>query len=102
MLTEKQIAERDAQRNLGEELLESVLAMKSGHAARVTKVTPTLAARARAQAGVSQAVFADQLGVSKRTLQEWEQGRRSPTGAAQTLLRIAIDHPDALKNLETA
>ncbi|WP_434634412.1 hypothetical protein [Chromobacterium sp. CV08] len=56
MLTEKPIAERDARRNPGEELLESVLAMKSGNAARVTKVTPALAAQADAQVGVSQAV----------------------------------------------
>ncbi|WP_374421460.1 helix-turn-helix domain-containing protein [Chromobacterium sp.] len=38
--------------------------------------------------------------VSKRTLQEWEQGRRMPTGAAQTLLRVAVQHPEALRELK--
>lgn len=51
---------------------------------------------ARAATGLSQAAFAKLLGVSVRTLQEWEQGRRAPSGAAATLLRIAERHPDAL------
>jgi len=41
---------------------------------------------------LSQAQFAALLGVSVRTLQEWEQGRREPTGAARTLLRVAVAH----------
>jgi len=39
------------------------------------------------------------LGVSLRTLQEWEQGRRKPSGAAETLLKIAIKHPEVLKDI---
>ena len=39
------------------------------------------------------------LGVSVRTLQDWEQGRREPTGAAQTLLRVAEQHPRVLRGL---
>ncbi len=39
------------------------------------------------------------LGVSVRTLQDWEQGRRHPSGAAQTLLRVAILHPETLRDL---
>ena len=39
------------------------------------------------------------LGISVRTLQEWEQGRRSPTGAAKTLLRVAETHPEILREL---
>ncbi|MNR49258.1 Antitoxin igA-2 [compost metagenome] len=57
---------------------------------------------ARAKVGVSQADFALLLHVSKRTLQEWEQGRREPTGAAQTLLRLAVQHPEALRDLQPA
>ena len=45
---------------------------------------------------VSQSVFAQLLGVSIRTLQEWEQGRREPSGAASTLLRIALKSPEAI------
>ena len=40
--------------------------------------------------------FAAALGVSKRTLEQWEQGRRQPSGAASTLLRIAERHPEVL------
>jgi len=62
----------------------------------------TVAALARAQAGLSQSAFAALLGVSRRTLQDWEQGRRQPTGAAQTLLRVAVAHPEALRDLQRA
>jgi len=48
---------------------------------------------------MSQSEFAGLLGVSARTLQDWEQGRRAPTGAAQTLLRVATQHPEVLRDL---
>ncbi len=54
---------------------------------------------ARAATGLSQAAFARLLGVSVRTLQEWEQGRKTPSGAAATLLRVAARHPEVLKEL---
>lgn len=54
---------------------------------------------ARMGTGFSQAKFSELLGVSKRTLENWEQGRRSPTGAAATLLRIAAQRPDVLRDL---
>ncbi len=57
---------------------------------------------ARAKVGVSQSAFAKLIGVSLRTLQDWEQGRRQPTGAAQTLLRVASQHPEALRDLYPA
>ena len=81
------------------DLLESVRQMKAGKAARTTVVTPTAAAEARAKVGVPQTVFATMLGVSVRTLQDWEQGRREPSGAARSLLRIAQTHPQALREL---
>ena len=84
------------------DLLKSVRDMKAGRAARSTQVEPTVAALARAKVGLSQSAFAAMLGVSVRTLQDWEQGRREPTGAARTLLRVAITHPDALRDLQTA
>ncbi len=84
------------------DLLKSVREMKSGRAARTTRVEPTAAALARAKVGLSQNAFAALLGVSTRTLQDWEQGRRQPTGAAQTLLRVAELHPEALRDLKTA
>ncbi|MCR4469746.1 MULTISPECIES: helix-turn-helix domain-containing protein [unclassified Burkholderia] len=84
------------------ELLESVRQMKAGVAGRVTRVQPTEASSARAKVGMAQSEFAGLLGVSVRTCQQWEQGRHNPTGAAQTLLRVAVQHPEALKDLRPA
>jgi putative transcriptional regulator len=83
------------------DLLESVKQMRRGQAARVTKVKIPEAAEARARVGLSQQAFAILLGVSPRTLQDWEQGRREPTGAAKTLLRVAVEHPEVLLALNT-
>ena len=47
----------------------------------------------RAEYGLSQAKFAAMLGISVRTLQNWEQGRRHPQGPARVLLRVAARHP---------
>ena len=80
--------------NFQQDLLESVKQMRAGKAARVTQVRLPTAAEARAQMD-----FANLLGVSARTLQDWEQGRREPTGAAKTLLRVAVSHPEVLLEL---
>ncbi len=53
----------------------------------------------RAEYGLSQEKFAALLGISVRTLQNWEQGRRAPQGPARVLLRVAANHPEAI--LET-
>jgi putative transcriptional regulator len=79
------------------DLLESVRQMKRGEGARTLLVQLTQAADARAKVGVSQSEFAAMLGVSVRTLQDWEQGRREPSGAARTLLRIAVRTPEAVR-----
>jgi putative transcriptional regulator len=84
------------------DLLESVRQMKAGKAARKTRVALSPIAQARSRLGMSQSELATLMGVSTRTLQDWEQGRRKPTGAAQTLLRVAIAHPEALRDLEAA
>ena len=81
------------------DLLESVKQMRRGQAARITKVKLPEAAEARARVGLSQQAFALLLGVSARTVQDWEQGRREPTGAAKTLLRVAVSHPEVLRAL---
>ena len=81
------------------DLLQSVREMKTGKTARTHHIAVSPVAEARAKIGVSQTAFAALLGVSPRTLQDWEQGRRHPTGAAQTLLRVALQHPEALLDL---
>jgi len=46
---------------------------------------------------LSQSAFAAMLGVSPRTLQDWEQGRRKPSGPALSLLKVAALRPDAIR-----
>ncbi len=50
----------------------------------------------REKYNLSQSQFAKMLGVSVRTLTNWEQGHRSPTGAARVLLEVADNYPEAL------
>jgi putative transcriptional regulator len=83
------------------DLLASAKQMRRGQAARVSEVELPAAAQARASVGLSQQEFAQLLGVSARTLQDWEQGRREPTGAARTLLKVAVKHPKLLRGLQT-
>lgn len=78
-------------------LLQSVREMKAGRYGRVTQVEVNEVVEARQGTGLSQAEFASALSISKRTLQEWEQGRRSPSGAAQALIRIARKHPKIVR-----
>lgn len=84
-----------------QDLLESVRQMQRGEVARSTKVKLPSAAEARMRMGLSQQDFAELLGVSPRTLQDWEQGRREPTGAARMLLKVAVKHPGVLRKIAT-
>lgn len=84
---------------LGLKLLQSVREMKAKQAARITNIEPNEVAQARQSTGLSQTQFAQALSISKRTLQEWEQGRRSPSGAAQALIRIAKRHPQVVREV---
>ena len=83
-----------SKRNIGMEILNGLREIKRGEYGRVTTV-PSVAS-IREKTGLSQSRFAQLLGVSPRTLQEWEQGRRAPSGAARTLLHIAEKNPRAL------
>ena len=53
-------------------------------------------AAVRTKMGLSQSKFAALLSISEDTLQNWEQGRRKPTGPAKVLLKVAALHPEAL------
>lgn len=126
MLSDAQLKKRDAKRNIGKELLAAVQEMADGRWARRTSfealpdgsvrrtvvqadgtlerqdvlVGPQwLLLAARAASGMSQAEFARATGVSVRTLQEWEQGRKTPSGAAQSLLKLVSRHPELLAEL---
>ena len=81
-------------RNVGQEILDGIRQIKRGEHGRITNV-PSVSS-VRKKTGLSQLKFATLLGVSVRTLQEWEQERRAPSGAARTLLLIAAKNPRAL------
>ncbi len=91
-LSDADLAAYEATRDLAADLLESIQQMKAGK----THVVATPAAEARQRTGLSQSQFAALLGVSVRTLQGWEQGRKQPSGAARTLLTIARTNPKAI------
>jgi DNA-binding transcriptional regulator YiaG len=125
-LSGRALAAWEKTRDLNVELAQAVGLMKNGAWARKTEFFPlpdgsvrriirrrdgtvekdhlipserAQVAVARATTGLSQAAFARLLGVSVRTLQEWEQGRKTPSGAAATLLKVAARHPHVLKEL---
>lgn len=98
----KALAKYEAGRNLDEELLAAAREIKAGKAARVHHIKVPEILEARMRSGLSQQRFADVLGVSRRTLEAWEQGRRKPTGAARSLLTIAARRPDVLQELFAA
>ena len=96
-LSEQDILERDAKRDLNTELLESLEQLKRGEVGRVLvqnegRFVESAIARVRLSTGMSQNKFAEMLGVSKRTIQEWEQGRRKPTAGS-------VEEPPKMPNL---
>ena len=91
-LSASELASLEAKRSLGAEILQSIKDMKAGKGSLV--FSP--AVQARTATGLSQSQFASLLGVSVRTLQGWEQGRKQPSGAARTLLAIARVNPKAI------
>lgn len=87
------------ERNIGQEILEGVKEIKqfkNGDTElrtwNLTEPSPTKVIRKKLK--LSQAAFASLMGVSPRTVQDWEQKRRKPQGPARSLLRIAEQHPE--------
>jgi putative transcriptional regulator len=91
-LTGRKLEAFEANRDLGADLLQSIREMKAGQG----RVVFSDAIEARKKTGLSQSQFALLMGVSVRTLQGWEQGRKQPSGAARTLLAIAQSNPAAV------
>ena len=93
------------QRNIEQELLGDLAAIKAhrGGAAELrtrTFVEVSPPAEIRRRLKLSQHAFAGLMGVSVRTVQEWEQGRRQPSGPATALLRIAEQAPEVFLGLQ--
>lgn len=96
---DRKLASWEKKRDIGQEILQGIRDIKAGRVGRRFTVESFAIVRAREKSGLSQSQFAALLGVSVRTLQEWEQGRRAPSAAAQTLIKIAERHPKVLREL---
>ncbi len=91
-------------RNIGNEILESVQEIKAyktgkGNLRTHTLKEPASPSLIRKNLNLSQSAFAGMMGVSLRTVQDWEQGRRKPSGPAEALLRIAEQKPEIFSEL---
>jgi putative transcriptional regulator len=83
-----------------EDILEGIRQIKAGEIGRVYEPEQLLAIAARHSSKLTQVEFAQLLDVSVDAIRDWEQGRRSPRGAARTLLKVAMQHPEVLQQLE--
>jgi putative transcriptional regulator len=98
----KALLARDAKRDIGNELLQAIREVKAGKYGAKYQVAPNDSIATRMKCGLSQSQFAAALQISPRTLQQWEQGRRQPSGAADTLLKIVARHPEVLREIMAA
>jgi putative transcriptional regulator len=80
-------------------LLQAIRDVKAGRHGAKYKVEASDIVATRLKSDLSQAQFAAALRISPRTLQQWEQGRRQPSGAAETLLQIVALHPEVLREV---
>ena len=92
------------ERNISAEILDGVREIKAFKVGQGTLRTHTLKRPAPPQKiwaslQLSQSAFAALMGVSLRTVQDWEQGRRQPSGPAEALLRVAEQHPEVFLQL---
>lgn len=88
-----------SERDIGQEIIEGIKEIKAFKEGKVDLVTrklsePSHPKTIRAKLKLSQTAFAGLMGVSARTVQDWEQNRREPSGPAKSLLRIAEQHPE--------
>jgi putative transcriptional regulator len=97
LMTEKELEAFEATRDIEAEILQGIDDMLANNAAKRTVITETDVALARRKAELTQAQFAKVLGISKRTLESWEQGVRRPSGAATSLIKLFIQDPEYMK-----
>ena len=91
-------------RDIGQEILDGIREIKAHKAGKKKLKIHTLSEPSpprviREKLNLSQSAFASLMGVSKRTIQDWEQGRRKPQGPAKSLLRVAEQHPEVFVDL---
>ena len=98
-MTEKQLKKWEQSRDISDEILQGIRDIKGGRIGRRYTTESYPIVRAREKSGLSQAEFAQLLGVSVRTIQDWEQGRREPNAAAKTLIKVAELHPSVLRKI---
>lgn len=98
-LSARALARLEAERDVWQEVLDGVNEIKDGRGKRTPVEPRSPIVRARLKSGLTQAQFSALLGVSLRTLEQWEQGRRVPSGAAKTLIRVAELHPEVLREI---
>ena len=98
-LTGRALVRFEADRDIWAEVLDGVFEIKAGSGKRTSVEPSSPIVRARLKSGLTQVQFAALLGVSRRTLEQWEQGRRAPSGAAKTLIRVAELHPEMLREI---
>lgn len=98
-LSARELARLESSRDVWQEALEGAEEIKLGGGKRTLVQPRSPIVRARLKAGLTQTQFAALLGVSRRTLEQWEQGRRVPSGAAKTLIRVAEMHPEVLREM---
>ena len=89
----------EAERDVWQEVLDGIREIKSGGGKRSVVEPRSPIVRARLKAGLTQEQFAALLGVSRRTLEQWEQGRRKPSQAAKTLIKVAELYPEVLREI---
>jgi putative transcriptional regulator len=94
-----------SKRDIGQEILDGIQEIKAfkkgkGNLRTYSLKEPAAPQVIRAKLKLSQAAFAGLMGVSLRTVQDWEQGHRKPSGPAEALLRIAEQKPDVFLELD--
>lgn len=94
-----------SKRNIGEEILDGIREIKAHKAGKKELKSyelkePSSPQIIREKLKLSQSAFASLMGVSTRTIQDWEQGRRKPQGPARSLLRVAEQHPEVFTDLQ--